>query len=62
MGQLVGRNTGQDNQQLAGTTQSLFMDPCVDCGAPVSVVAKVKPDPMRCASCAAAAAAAATED
>ena len=61
MGQLAGRNTGQQNQQLAGTAQSLFMEPCVDCGSPVTLVAAAKPDVMRCSPCTAIAKAAATD-
>jgi hypothetical protein len=55
MGQLAGRNQNQQTT-LAGTSQSLFMDPCADCGVPVTMVGVRKPDVMRCPACAARAA------
>lgn len=54
MGQLAGRPQ-QPERRLAGTSQTLFMEPCADCGAPVTLVGGNKPDVMRCARCAAAA-------
>lgn len=55
---LVAKGGRNEDTKLAGTAQSLFMEPCADCGAPVTLVAATKPYPMRCASCAAAARAA----
>ena len=51
MGVLAGRNQDQ-NTQLAGTSQSLFMDTCVDCGAPVTIVSAHAPEAFRCPPCA----------
>lgn len=59
---LVAKGGRNEDTKLAGTAQSLFMDPCADCGAPVTMVAATKPDPMRCPTCTAAANAAASAD
>lgn len=58
---LVAKGGRNQDTKLAGTAQSLFMDPCSSCGAPVTIVAAAKPDPFLCPSCAAKARAAAAE-
>lgn len=59
---LVAKGGRNEDTKLAGTAQSLFMDPCSACGAAVTVVAAAKPDPFLCPSCAATARAAAAAD
>jgi len=56
---LVAKGGRNQDTKLAGTSQSLFMDPCADCGAPVTIVAATKPDVIRCPACTATAKAAA---
>ena len=55
---LVAKGGRNEDAKLAGTAQSLFMDPCSSCGAPVTIVAAAKPDPFLCPACAATARAA----
>ncbi len=59
---LVARGGRNEDTKLAGTAQSLFMEPCADCGVPVTMVAATKPDPMRCPTCTATANAADSTD
>lgn len=57
---LVAKGGRNEDTKLAGTAQSLFMEPCASCGAPVTIVAAAKPDPFLCPACASTARAAAT--
>lgn len=59
---LVAKGGRNEDTKLAGTSQNFYMDPCAECGAPVSMVAAAKPDPFLCPSCAATAGAAAASD
>lgn len=49
---LVAKGGRNEDRQLAGTSQQLHMDPCAECGAPVTIVAAVRPDPFLCPACA----------
>lgn len=59
---LVAKGGRNEDTRLAGTAQQLYMDPCTECGAPVTIVAAAKPDPFLCPSCSSKAAAAATPE
>lgn len=52
---LVAKGGRNQDTKLAGTAQTLYMDPCSSCSAPVTVVATARPEPFLCPSCAAAA-------
>jgi hypothetical protein len=55
MAQLGGRRQeDQASNALGGSGQSLFLDVCVACGVPITIIAPTKPDRPRCESCAAA--------
>lgn len=48
---LVAKGGRNEDTKLAGTSQNFYMDPCSECGAPVSMVAATKPDPFLCPAC-----------
>lgn len=56
---LIAKGGRNQDTKLAGTSQSLFMDTCADCGAPVTIVGAAKPAVFRCQPCATRAKAAA---
>jgi hypothetical protein len=52
MAQLGGRRQEeQASNQLGGSGQSLFLDVCVACGTPMTIIAPSKPDKPRCEAC-----------
>lgn len=51
MGQLAGK-PGNENHELGGVANMLFMEECSECGAPVTIVG-AKPEVIRCPRCAA---------
>jgi hypothetical protein len=54
MAQLGGRRQeDQASNALGGSGQSLFLESCVDCGVPLTIIAAAKPDEPRCDDCAA---------
>lgn len=51
MGQLAGK-PGNENHEVGGVANMLFMEECSECGAPVTIVG-AKPEIIRCPRCAA---------
>jgi hypothetical protein len=53
MGQLSGRRQEDESaNQLAGSGQGLWLETCVVCGAPLTIIAAAPPKEPRCESCA----------
>jgi hypothetical protein len=52
MAQLGGRRQeDQSSNSLGGSGQSLFLESCEQCGAPITIIATAKPDHPRCENC-----------
>jgi hypothetical protein len=53
MGQLSGRRQDDESaNQLAGSGQGLWLETCIVCGAPLTIIAAEPPKEPRCESCA----------
>lgn len=50
---LIAKGGRNEDTKLAGTSQTLYMEPCADCGAPITLVAAARPEVFRCTTCAA---------
>jgi hypothetical protein len=60
---IVGkRKQNEDAVVVAGNGQRVWMENCVDCGCPITILAVTRPTDPRCIPCTQLAAAAASDD